>query len=88
MSLVLTKLLYIVLISFTVSVLFMAVYFLFIRRTFVILNEMTPNIDEVKEISKGNQAVSEYFSRVISYSILGISIIVSTVIISVTLLIK
>jgi hypothetical protein len=38
---------------------------------------MTPAIDEDKEIARGNQAVAEYFGRVVAASILGMSIIVA-----------
>ncbi len=37
----------------------------------------TPNIDEQKEILRGNTAVAEYFGRVVSAAILGVSIIVA-----------
>jgi hypothetical protein len=42
-----------------------------------IVNRMTPNIDEEKEIARGNQAVAEYFGRVVSAGIIGMSIIVA-----------
>ena len=42
-----------------------------------LIDRMTPNIDEEKEIARGNQAVAEYFGRVVSASILGLSIIVA-----------
>jgi hypothetical protein len=42
-----------------------------------IVNRMTPNIDEEKEIARGNRAVAEYFGRVVSAGILGMSIIVA-----------
>ncbi len=43
----------------------------------VLINRMTPNIDEEKEIARGNSAVGEYFGRVVSSTILGVSIIVA-----------
>lgn len=42
-----------------------------------IVNRMTPNIDEEKEIARGNRAVAEYFGRVVSACIIGMSIIVA-----------
>jgi hypothetical protein len=45
-----------------------------------IINRMTPNIDEEKEIARGNTAVGEYFGRVVGSVILGVSIIVAAAI--------
>ncbi len=42
-----------------------------------LLNRLTPNIDEAKEIVRGNTAVAEYFGRVVAASILGVSIVVA-----------
>ena len=42
-----------------------------------LVNRMTPNIDEQKEIARGNSAVGEYFGRVVGAAILGVSIIVA-----------
>ena len=42
-----------------------------------LINRMTPNVDEEKEILRGNQAVASYFGRVVAASILGISIVVA-----------
>lgn len=42
-----------------------------------ILERITPNLDEEKEIARGNRAVAEYFGRVTSACILGISLIVA-----------
>ena len=50
-----------------------------IRKAFNIINEITPDVDEIKEILRGNIAVSEYFSRIVSATIIGISIIFSVV---------
>ena len=41
-----------------------------------LLDKLTPRIDEEKEILRGNQAVAEYFGRVVSAGIIGISIII------------
>ena len=44
------------------------------------LDRLTPNLDEDKEIARGNQAVAEYFGRVVSACIIGISIVVAAAI--------
>ena len=41
-----------------------------------LIERMTPNIDEEKEIARGNTAVAEYFGRIASASIIGMSIVV------------
>jgi len=47
-----------------------------------IFDKLTPNIDEGKEIIRGNVAVAEYFSRIVSASIIGISIIIAASIVA------
>jgi uncharacterized membrane protein YjfL (UPF0719 family) len=47
-----------------------------------LLNALTPQIDEEKEILKGNIAVAQYFGRIIQGIIIGISIIIAAAIIS------
>ncbi len=42
-----------------------------------IIDKLTPNIDEEKEIIRGNQAVAEYFGRVVAAGIIGISIVIA-----------
>ena len=42
-----------------------------------ILDRLTPNIDEGKEIARGNVAVAQYFGRVVGAGIIGISIVVA-----------
>jgi uncharacterized membrane protein YjfL (UPF0719 family) len=42
-----------------------------------LLDRLTPNIDEQKEIVRGNQAVAEYFGRLASAAILGVSIVIA-----------
>lgn len=42
-----------------------------------LMDRMTPNIDEGKEIARGNVAVAQYFGRVVGACIVGISIIVA-----------
>jgi uncharacterized membrane protein YjfL (UPF0719 family) len=41
-----------------------------------LLDRLTPNIDEQREIVRGNQAVAEYFGRLAGSAILGVSIVV------------
>jgi hypothetical protein len=38
---------------------------------------LTPNIDEEKEIVRGNGAVAEYYGRVVGACIVGISIVIA-----------
>jgi hypothetical protein len=47
-----------------------------------LIDKFTPNIDENKEIARGNQAVAEYFGRITAASIIGISIIIAAAILS------
>ena len=42
-----------------------------------ILGRLTPNIDEEKEIARGNQAVAEYFGRIVSAGMIGVSIVMA-----------
>jgi len=42
-----------------------------------LINRLTPNIDEEKEITRGNSAVAEYFGRLVSAAILGVAIVVA-----------
>jgi hypothetical protein len=42
-----------------------------------VIDRLTPNVDEEKEIIRGNSAVAEYFGRVVSAAILGVSIVVA-----------
>ena len=42
-----------------------------------LIERMTPNIDEEKELARGNVAVAQYFGRVVAASIIGISIVVA-----------
>ncbi len=42
-----------------------------------LLDRLTPNIDEHKEIVRGNQAVAEYFGRLVGAAIIGVSIVVA-----------
>ena len=45
-----------------------------------LINRLTPDIDEEKEIARGNVAVAQYFGRVVAASILGVSIVVAAAI--------
>jgi hypothetical protein len=42
-----------------------------------LIERMTPNINEEKEIVRGNVAVAQYFGRIVAASIIGISIVVA-----------
>ncbi len=42
-----------------------------------LIDRFTPNIDEQKEIIRGNRAVAEYYGRLVSAAILGVSIVVA-----------
>ena len=46
-----------------------------------LLDRLTPDIDEEKEIARGNRAVAEYFGRLAAAAIIGISIIIAAAII-------
>jgi drug/metabolite transporter (DMT)-like permease len=41
-----------------------------------LIDRLTPNIDEQKEIVRGNGAVAEYYGRLVAAAILGVSIVV------------
>lgn len=42
-----------------------------------LVDRFTPNMDEQKEIVRGNRAVAEYYGRLVSAAILGVSIVVA-----------
>ena len=42
-----------------------------------LLERLTPNLDEDKEIARGNRAVAEYFGRIVSACIIGVSLVVA-----------
>lgn len=75
------KIIAIVVVSLIISLVSLAFFMSVIRKAFTIINEVTPDIDEIKEILRGNTAVSEYYSRVVSAVIIGISIIFSVVLV-------
>ena len=41
-----------------------------------LIDRLTPNIDEQKEIVRGNSAVAEYFGRVAGATIIGVSLVI------------
>jgi hypothetical protein len=41
------------------------------------IDRLTPNLDEGKEIARGNVAVAQYFGLVMGASILGVSLVVA-----------
>ena len=45
-----------------------------------ILNRFTPNLNEDKEIARGNRAVAEYYGRVVSATIVAIGIVIAAAI--------
>ena len=47
-----------------------------------LIDRLTPNLDEEKEIARGNTAVAEYFGRVVSAAILGVSIVVAAAVVA------
>jgi uncharacterized membrane protein YjfL (UPF0719 family) len=42
-----------------------------------LIDRLTPNIDEGKEIARGNLAVAQYFGLVVAGSIIGLSIVIA-----------
>ena len=42
-----------------------------------LIERLTPNLDEQKEIARGNSAVAEYYGRLVSAAILGMSLVVA-----------
>jgi len=42
-----------------------------------LIDRLTPNIDEQKEIARGNAAVGEYYGRIVGSAILGVSIVIA-----------
>lgn len=49
----------------------------FSSRIPAVFNRITPDMDEGKEIIRGNRAVAEYFGRIVSAAILGVSVIIA-----------
>lgn len=42
-----------------------------------LLDRFTPNMDEHKEIARGNMAVAQYYGRIVGAAILGVSLVVA-----------
>ena len=42
-----------------------------------LIDRFTPNMDEQKESIRGNRAVAEYYGRLVSAAILGVSVVVA-----------
>jgi uncharacterized membrane protein YjfL (UPF0719 family) len=42
-----------------------------------LIDRLTPNIDEGKEIARGNLAVAQYFGLVVAGSIIGLSLVIA-----------
>jgi len=42
-----------------------------------VIERLTPNIDEQREIAHGNSAVAEFYGRVVGAAILGLSIVMA-----------
>jgi hypothetical protein len=47
-----------------------------------LLNRLSPNLDEEREIARGNGAVAEYFGRVVGATVIGMSIIIAAAILA------
>ena len=45
-----------------------------------ILARLTPSMNEDQEIARGNQAVAEYFGRIVAATIIGVSIVIAAAI--------
>lgn len=45
-----------------------------------LIERLTPGIDEEKEMARGNRAVADYFGRVVSACIIGVSIVMAAAI--------
>ncbi len=41
-----------------------------------LIDRLTPDMDEEKEIARGNVAAAEYFGRVVAAAVIGLSIVV------------
>lgn len=42
-----------------------------------LVDRLTPNIDEQREIARGNSAVAEFYGRVVSAAIIGVSVVIA-----------
>lgn len=46
------------------------------------IDRFTPNMDEHREIARGNRAVSDYYGRLVGSAILGVSIVVAAAVLA------
>lgn len=46
-----------------------------------LIDRLTPNLDEEKEIARGNAAVAQYFGRIVAACIIGVSIVVAAAVV-------
>lgn len=71
-------------VSFVIVGACMGAYFILLFSGFIhkITDKLTPNIDEDKEILRGNLAVAEYFGRVVSGAIIGVSMVVAAAVLA------
>ncbi len=42
-----------------------------------VFDKFTPDMDEGKEILRGNRAVADYFGRIVAAAIIGVSVIIA-----------
>ncbi len=42
-----------------------------------LIDRLTPNLDEGKEIARGNQAVAQYFGLVVAGCVIGLSLVIA-----------
>ncbi len=61
-----------------VGIMLVLVSTLFLPR---IIERMTPNLNEGREIARGNVAVAQYFGRVVGATILGVSIVIAAAVV-------
>ena len=54
----------------------------FSSRIPAVFDKITPDMDEGKEIIRGNRAVADYFGRIVSAAILGVSIIIAAAVLA------
>ena len=76
MSATIINILWAIIFSFIGAVLGILLFIKFSKKLPSIFNKITPNIDEGKEMIRGNLAVAEYFGKIVAAGIIGISIII------------
>ena len=69
---------------FTVLGSFLGIAMVLVASLFLprLIERFTPNVDEEKEIARGNVAVAEYFGRVVAAGIIGVSIVVAAAVVA------